>query len=166
MTTCQASRNYDPPNPTMVQLPPRHEAAALPRLRAGEEADAEAVGGAEDQQPHSGEGNETMKQPIHSEHWLDSDGRPQGGITQARGLLISWQNGPLGRGDERREPNGAFVETVIAAVLDRIGFYNDAGFACDENEEAIDHLNMALDALNRRTARREAAGVEGTHEGS
>lgn len=107
-----------------------------------------------------------MKQSIKAEHWEDHDGNPAGGVTQSTGLLISWQNGPLGRGDQRREPNGAFVETVIAAALDRIGFYNDAGFACDENEEAIDHLNMALDSLNRRTARREAAGVEGTHEGS
>lgn len=107
-----------------------------------------------------------MKQPIHSEHWLDSDGRPQGGITQATGLLISWQNGPLGRGDYRREPNGAFVETVIEAAVDRLGYYQESGFACDENDEAIGHLNRALDALNRRTARREAAGTEGTHEGS
>ncbi len=107
-----------------------------------------------------------MKQPIHTEHWLDSDGRPQGGITQATGLLISWQNGPLGRGSERREPNGAFVETVIAAAVDRIRFYNGAGFSCDENDEAIVHLNRALDALSRRTARRESAGTEGTHEGS
>lgn len=30
-----------------------------------------------------------MKQPIHAEHWLDSDGHPQGGITQATGLLIA-----------------------------------------------------------------------------
>lgn len=107
-----------------------------------------------------------MKQPIHAEHWLDSDGHPQGGITQATGLLISWQNGPLGRGDERREPNGAFVETVIEAARDRLEFYQRSRFACQENALALKRLESAIDALSMRTERREAEGVEGTHEGS
>ena len=50
----------------------------------------------------------------------DDDGNPAGGMVRGVGLFIQWQNGPLGRGDERREPNGAFVETVIAAAKQRI----------------------------------------------
>jgi len=44
-----------------------------------------------------------------SEHWRDDKGRPAGGVSSGRGFAISWQNGPLGRGNERRDPNGAFV---------------------------------------------------------
>ena len=53
------------------------------------------------------------------EHWTDSDGNPTGGVSSGRGFTISWQNGPLGRGEDRVEPNGAFVEDVIAAVIGR-----------------------------------------------
>ena len=50
-----------------------------------------------------------------NEHWVDENGNPAGGITQGVGFTISWQNGPLGTGEERKEPNGAFVENVILA---------------------------------------------------
>lgn len=103
---------------------------------------------------------------IYQEHWLDEHDRPEGGCTFGVGFAISWQHGPLGRGDDRREPNGAFVEAIIKAAIGRIHFYNLNGFDCDENHEAIQHLEAALDALNSRTSRRERQGVEGTHEGS
>ena len=97
---------------------------------------------------------------------LDAEGRPAGGVVVAPGLTIVWQNGPLGRGEDRKEPNGAFVETVIVAAAQRIEHYNEAGFGCDENYEALVHLRSALLALSARTARREMQGVEGTHQGS
>lgn len=89
---------------------------------------------------------------------------PAGGVTYGPGLCISWQNGPLGRGDDRKEPNGCFVETVISAVIDRIEFYQAGKFRCPENQVAIDHLRTALGALEARTASREARSVEGTHQ--
>ena len=98
-----------------------------------------------------------------SEHWLDHNGKPAGGCSQACGITISWQNGPLGRGEDRKEPNGAFVETVLGMVKDRIEFYNNNGFPCDENYKAIEKITEAMDVLNERTKRREEAGVEGTH---
>lgn len=97
---------------------------------------------------------------------LDDEGRPAGGTLVGEGLAISWQNGPLGRGDERKAPNGAFVETVIAAAKSRLEFYETTQFASDENASAISFLDAALGVLNLRTQRREAQGVEGTHEGS
>ncbi len=51
---------------------------------------------------------------------IDDRGRPAGGTVRGIGLSIDWQNGPLGRGAERIEPNGAFVESVIFAALQRI----------------------------------------------
>ncbi len=98
---------------------------------------------------------------------VDADGNPTGGVVLGIGLTINWQNGPLGRGEERKEPNGAFVETVIAAARQRIEFYQAAAggkFACRENAEAIGYLTSALYWLNFCTQKREARGVEGTHE--
>lgn len=92
------------------------------------------------------------------------DGKPHGGFVRAKGLEIQWQKGPLGRGSERKEATGAFVETVIAAALQRLEFYQDGDFACSENASAIQQLTSALATLEYRTMQREAAGVEGTHE--
>jgi hypothetical protein len=103
---------------------------------------------------------------VSSHHFVDDNGRPAGGVTYGRGFTIAWQNGPLGIGEERKEPNGAFVEDIIKAARDRLEFYKGGKFACDENEDAIEHLNLALESLDARTNRRVSAGVEGTHEGS
>lgn len=103
-------------------------------------------------------------QELFSQHWLDSGRKPAGGVSSSRGLAISWQNGPLGRGDNRKEPNGAFVETVIRAALDRLEFYQCGNFTCENNEIAIRDLQHALGSLSDRTKDREARGVEGTHQ--
>lgn len=107
-----------------------------------------------------------MRQDFDGEQWVDDEGRPAGGVNYGTGFCISWQNGPLGRGDERKRPNGAFVETILAVVASRIEFYNVSGFRCAENDAALAHIYAALATLKERTDRREAEGVEGTHEGS
>ena len=98
-----------------------------------------------------------------SEHWNDANGNPQGGSTFGHGFAISWQHGPLGRGTDRKEPNGAFVETIIAAAKHRLEYYQKSKFACKANERAIEWLNCALEILNDRTKDREKRNVEGTH---
>ena len=97
-------------------------------------------------------------------HRFDEKGRPAGGCTCGLGFCISWQDGPLGRGEDRDLPNGAFVETVIAAVVDRLEHYQRTEFACEYNQKAIMHLEIALEELAARTEDREERGVEGTHE--
>lgn len=104
-----------------------------------------------------------MESKIVSNHWSDENGNPAGGCTFGNGFAISWQNGPLGRGEERKEPNGAFVEDIIASAKDRIEFYQRSKFNCMENAEAIFHLEKAIEHLRSRTAKRESRGVEGTH---
>lgn len=94
---------------------------------------------------------------------VDINGNPAGGFVEGEGLQIQWQNGPLGRGAERQKPNGAFVEDVIAAAIQRIKYYQDSKFNCRENAIALTHLETALLWLNKRTADREAREVEGTH---
>lgn len=100
---------------------------------------------------------------------LDSEGRPAGGDVGGVGIEIIWQSGPMREpGPDGKElgQNGAFVEDVIQACIDRIEFYNGTQFRCRENSLAVTKLEEALHWLNARTARRVAAGTEGTHEGS
>lgn len=108
-----------------------------------------------------------MIQPFTSDNFDDDEGRPAGGYVEGVGLDIFWQNGPLGRVGslERLEPNGAFVETVLAAVQQRLEYYQKK-FPCRENALAITKIEEALHWLNARTARRVSSGTEGTHEGN
>jgi len=105
-----------------------------------------------------------MRAGIRSEHWNDANGNPAGGNTFGNGFAIGWQNGPLGRGAERKEPNGAFVADVIAAAADRLRYYQNSRFACERNAQALAHLEAALDELDSRTKEREVRSVEGTHQ--
>ena len=104
-----------------------------------------------------------MLQQISGKHDVDGSGNPAGGTTTGTGISVSWQNGPLGRGAERKAPNGAFVEDVLAAVIGRIECYQDTQFNCQENADALSLCLQALARLQDRTRNREARGVEGTH---
>ncbi len=109
-----------------------------------------------------------MLQEFTATNEVDEDGLPAGGYATSRGLNIEWQKGPLGEeGPDRKEPNGAFVETLIAAALQRIEWYqevNGGKFYCAENSQAIIYLRNALLSLDQRTKDRQARGVEGTHQ--
>lgn len=107
-----------------------------------------------------------MRLELVCENWTDAVGCPTGGVAFGPGFAISWQHGPLGRGAERKEPNGAFVESIIWAAKQRIEFYQSTRFHCEENAEALRHLNDALQQLQARTRRREEAGTEGTCQGT
>lgn len=101
------------------------------------------------------------------QNWTDPDGNPTGGTASGTGLSLTWQDGPLGRGPNKQEPNGAFVETVVDVCKKRLEFYQTASngkFACRENAVAITKLDEALMWLQRRTENREKRAVEGTHE--
>ena len=104
-----------------------------------------------------------MLDSMYYDNYVDEQGNPAGGVVTGKGLEITWQNGPLGRGENRQEPNGAFVETVIDAVAQRIAFYQNSKFHCIENAIALGHLNAALEVLNERTKARDDRDVEGTH---
>ena len=108
-----------------------------------------------------------MLQPIDCTNVTDDNGNPLGGKVLGRGINIEWQSGPLGRGEDRQQPNGAFVEGVIAAAHQRLLYYQTATngrFRCRENSLAITKLEEALHWLQARTEDREQRGVEGTHE--
>lgn len=97
-------------------------------------------------------------------NWVDENGNPAGGSVVGMGLSIQWQDGPCGLVNGKLvDPTGVFVEDVIIAAMARLRFYQEGKFPCSENDEALVHLSLALSALEARTARRTAAGIEGTH---
>jgi hypothetical protein len=104
-----------------------------------------------------------MRSAIEEDHRVDEELRPAGGYTSGRGIAIDWQNGPLAVDGVRKEPNGAFVEDVIAAAIGRIEFYQASEFHCVENAVALGHLMAAAEVLAERTRDRDRRGVEGTH---
>jgi len=103
-------------------------------------------------------------QPVSFRNDVDENGNPAGGYASGNGFSITWQNGPLGRGEDSKEPNGAFVEDVMEICAERIRFYQKGKFMCRENAIALTRLETAILWLKKRTRDREARGVEGTHE--
>ena len=104
-----------------------------------------------------------MMQEIEVKNVSDTNGNPTGGSVSGVGIAIQWQDGPLGRNGDRKEPNGAFVEGVILAAIKRLEYFQESKFKCRENAIAITKLEEALHWLNWRTTNREKRQVEGTH---
>ena len=102
---------------------------------------------------------------IRGRNDLDQEGNPAGGFAAGVGFVIVWQDGPLGRGEEKKPPNGAFLEDMIIALSQRVEFYqsaNDGRLACNENDDTLYYLRKALNAQFRRTASRQKSQTEGT----
>lgn len=111
---------------------------------------------------------------------FDSDGNPTGGEvylkvtkngdTEHPAIVINWQDGPRGNGTNPdgsvalADPNGAFVEDIIWAAIQRLEFFNESKYRCRENSLAITKLEEALFILKDRQLSRSARNVEGKHE--
>ncbi len=107
-----------------------------------------------------------MLQEFAANNFTDDEGLPAGGNAVSVGLSVEWQRGPLKEGPSS-DPNGAFVETLIAVALQRIEWYqevNNGKFNCLQNDLAMGCLKEALEHLDNRTKDRQARGVEGTHQ--
>jgi hypothetical protein len=87
-------------------------------------------------------------------HHFEAEGKPNGGSVYGRGFTIVWQRGNI-LGDPDKI-NGAFIETIIAAAVSRLGYYQSTEFACPENDEAIAHLVEAVKILVKRSERVKA----------
>lgn len=72
--------------------------------------------------------------------------------------FIKFQDGPV----KDNGVNGLTNEALLAIVTHRLSVLNGE-FPCRENEDAIDHVDLALEALEARTKARIARGVGGTH---
>lgn len=73
---------------------------------------------------------------------------------------IEFQNG----GIAENGVNGLTQEVLLAIVADRLKSFQAGPFACEENAEALDHVEKALSVLKLRTEARMARGVEGKQE--
>jgi hypothetical protein len=108
-----------------------------------------------------------MRQNLACYNYTKDDGNPRGGSVTGMGITIRWQDGPLGRWPDRKEPNGAFVEGVIQAAIQRLEYFqteSEGRFACRQNALAITKLEEAMHWLQDRTEERERREVEGTHQ--
>jgi hypothetical protein len=74
--------------------------------------------------------------------------------------IVLFQNGPI----KEVGVNGTTHEAELAILIDRFEGFQKGPYACEDNEEVLHHLSMALQGCQRRTRARIARGVEGTHE--
>lgn len=73
--------------------------------------------------------------------------------------IVEFQNGPIAEAGV----NGLTHEVLLAILIDRLRSFQAGPYACEENHVALDHVEHALEQLKRRTLKRVARGVEGTH---
>jgi hypothetical protein len=92
-------------------------------------------------------------------NWTNPDGTHDGGTSCGIGFTIAWQRGPLTNGR-----NGAFLLEVLAACKHQLDYCQNSRYACDENQEALDYLELAIATLEARKIRRKQQGILGTHE--
>ena len=104
----------------------------------------------------------------------DSAGNPTGGYAQCTvdfqpgpgsklAFRIDWQDGPVDR-EGGQKPNGAFVEDILEVCRLRLEHYQKSPFECEENREAIAHINKAMAAMVRRRQDRKDRGVLGQNK--
>lgn len=78
----------------------------------------------------------------------------------AQSLTILFQNGVIPEVGN----NGVTPEVLLAICAHRLQGFQAGPFPSPYNEEALDHINLALVALKSRTKQRVAKGIEGTHQ--
>lgn len=81
-------------------------------------------------------------------------------VGNATGVRIDFQKGPI----KEHGVNGLTHETLLSILIDRMEGFQSGQYACADNQEALDAMRKAQEALLRRTKSRVARGVEGTHE--
>lgn len=113
---------------------------------------------------------------IVAKNLIDDDKNPSGGDVSLHvvkngdaefpALIINWQDGPRGQGEGNplADPNGAFIEDVLWAALQRLEFFQDSKYRDRGNAIAITHIEGALQALKDRQLERSYRNVEGKHE--
>lgn len=117
---------------------------------------------------------------LKANNQLDENDNPTGGDVYLQvtkngdpefpALVVNWQDGARGKGTNPdgspalAEPNGAFVEDVLWAALQRLEFFNESKYRDRANSIAITHVEQALQALKDRQLERSHRNVEGKHE--
>jgi NAD(P)H-dependent FMN reductase len=106
-----------------------------------------------------------MKQPLVENFKMLPTGIVTGGMTESNGLSIRWQDGPIvDQLGMDVEPNGAFLQTVVQACINRLIAFQDSPTKSRENAVALTHLETAQLWLGKREQERAERGVLGTHQ--
>ena len=71
---------------------------------------------------------------------------------------VYFQNGPIAE----KGTNGLTHEVLLEIIKDRLRGFQSGPYECDDNAEALEHVEAAQECLMRRTRARAARGVEGT----
>jgi len=74
------------------------------------------------------------------------------------GYTIRFQKGAI----KEAGPNGFTHEVLLELIKDRLHGFQSGPYACQDNAEALTHVEAAQECLLRRTRARAARGVEGT----
>ena len=72
--------------------------------------------------------------------------------------VVNFQDGPI----NENGVNGCHQEDLLAIVIDRLRSFQAGEYSCRENAIALTKIEEAMMWLNKRTADRQARGVEGT----
>lgn len=102
--------------------------------------------------------------PITCHNYIDAaTGNPESGYAHGVGMSITWQHGPRGKNADGTlaAANGAFVEDAILAARQRLNHFQNTKFAHQDNADAIECLDRAIDCLRRRAKARAERGVLG-----
>lgn len=83
-----------------------------------------------------------------------------GGLASAAVVRVSFQNGTV----SEKGLNGVTETVLLAILIDRLRSFQNGGFACRENAEALTNCEVALHWAHQRTLARMRRGVEGTHK--
>lgn len=95
-----------------------------------------------------------------NQNWTEQDGDHDGGVSYGPGFAISWQRGPI----KETHRNGAFLIDVLEACHHQLAYFQNSKYACQENDDALKHLEKAIASLESRRARRGNAGTLGHTE--
>lgn len=102
---------------------------------------------------------------IRCRDWVDADGNPSSGYAQGVGMSVVFQDGPRGKRDDGtlQPANGAFVEDLLVAAMQRLAFFQNSKFAHPANADAIEHIAAAIKSLESRAKQRSDRGVLGAN---
>lgn len=74
---------------------------------------------------------------------------------------IQFQKGPR---NDKNSINGVLLVDILEIAKDVLFSYQQGPYNCDENAEALNHIEKALECLNNRTKDRAARNVLGKYE--
>ena len=100
-------------------------------------------------------------QPLETTNYTDGDDNPDGGHTEAPGLAIRWQRGPINPSSDALAWNGCFLVTVLEAAKQQLKFYQSTKFKSEANDEMLVKLQELIDLQNKRQVDRFRRGVRG-----